>query len=95
MGSLTPGATYIYERVGTEIYAREMGKTERILIGYDYKGNDPLDHRHYMSTPSEAQLWHNIRMTATENKALANILEQALTIYYTIKEHDTGHKERT
>lgn len=91
MGQLTPGATYIYERVDGTVYAREMGKSERIVVGYDYQGNDPLDYRHYMNSPSESQLWHNIRMTARENSALANVLEQAKTIYYTIKDHGTGH----
>lgn len=34
MGTLTPGATYIYERVAGSIFAREIGKTERKLVGY-------------------------------------------------------------
>lgn len=95
MGQLTPGATYIYERVGGEIYARQMGSKERILVGYDYNGKDPLDHRHWMNDPREAQLWKNIVLTSKENAALANVLEQAKTIYYTIKDYDTGHQERT
>jgi len=37
MGNLKPGATYIYERNGDEIYAREFGETDRTLIGYDHK----------------------------------------------------------
>lgn len=95
MGQLTPGATYIYERVGGDIYAREMGSSDRILIGYDYNGRDPLDHRHYMNNPTEAQLWKNILLTSKENAALANVLEQAKTIYYTIKDYEPGHQERT
>lgn len=35
MGTLTPGATYVYERADGRIYAREFGKTERRIIGYD------------------------------------------------------------
>lgn len=35
MGSLTPGATYIYERADGIIYAREFGKTERQVVGYE------------------------------------------------------------
>ena len=35
MGTLTPGATYIYERVAGSIFAREFGQTERKLVGYD------------------------------------------------------------
>ena len=34
MGSLTPGATLIYERVAGTIFAREFGKTERKVVGY-------------------------------------------------------------
>jgi|688.fasta_scaffold132729_3 hypothetical protein len=34
MGSLTPGATLIYERVGEKIYSREFGKNKRNLVGY-------------------------------------------------------------
>ena len=36
MGTLTPGATYIYERNGEEIYAREVGVPvqSRKLVGY-------------------------------------------------------------
>lgn len=35
MGSLNPGANYIYERVDNRIYAREMGQTRRQLVGWD------------------------------------------------------------
>ena len=33
MGTLKPGATYIYERDGDTVYAREQGSTERFVIG--------------------------------------------------------------
>lgn len=35
MGSLTPGAPLVYERVGATIYAREFGKSGRRIVGYD------------------------------------------------------------
>ena len=35
MGNLKPGVTYIYERDGPTIYAREFGATERQVVGYD------------------------------------------------------------
>lgn len=35
MGTLTPGATYIYERADGIIYAREFGSTERKIVGYE------------------------------------------------------------
>jgi hypothetical protein len=34
MGTLTPGATYIYESVAGTIFAREFGKSERRVVGY-------------------------------------------------------------
>jgi hypothetical protein len=34
MGDLTPGTTYIYERVDNRIYARQMGQTKRRLVGW-------------------------------------------------------------
>ena len=41
MGTLKPDATYVYERVGNEVYARESGAdpNTRILMGYAY---DPV-----------------------------------------------------
>jgi len=41
MGKLKPGATYVYERDGRQVYAREFGAdpSTRKLIGYDY---DPI-----------------------------------------------------
>ena len=39
MGSLKPGATYIYERDGHKVYARIVGENTRQLIGYDYDGS--------------------------------------------------------
>jgi hypothetical protein len=42
MGTLKPDATYVYERNGEEIYSREVGKTDRKLIGYQYENKiDP------------------------------------------------------
>jgi len=35
MGTLKPGATYIYERNGGTVYARESGSTDRHIVGYD------------------------------------------------------------
>lgn len=34
MGTLKPGATYIYERVAGTIFAREFGTTDRKVVGY-------------------------------------------------------------
>jgi hypothetical protein len=72
MGSLTPGATYIYERVGDKIYARESGKNQRIIIGYD-------------GTSSPA-MWPEILRAAESNPALQKAIDRVILIYQTIKE---------
>jgi hypothetical protein len=82
MGSLTPGATFIYERVGDEIYARESGAAERTLVGYDQK-YDPrtTDGRPLRELLLEDKLWGNIRRAACTNPALQDALDRAIMIY--------------
>ena len=83
MGNLTPGATYIYERNGDEVYAREFGETERKLIGYKYDTPDPRTndgrplHEHIM----EDKLWGAIRREAKTNITLQKALDRAIMIY--------------
>lgn len=81
MGSLTPNVKLIYERVGDTVYARREGETERTVVGYDYH-RDPLDHRNYMSTPKESQLWHDIRQAALNDKDLQDALDRVKVLYY-------------
>jgi hypothetical protein len=95
MGTLTPGATYIYERNGDEIYAREFGQTERKLIGYQYEIEDKPDPRTNDGRPLrehmlEDKLWGNIRRAAKTNSALQEALERAIIIYHLSK--DNGQK---
>jgi len=82
MGTLTPGATYIYERVGNEIYARETGKTERKLVGYDHSP-DPRtsDGRPLHDHILEDKMWGEIRRMAPTNPALQKALDRAIMIY--------------
>ena len=82
MGDLKPGATYIYERVDDEIYAREVGQTKRVLIGYDEKP-DPRtnDGRPLREHILEDKLWGNIRREAKTNPALQKALDRAILIY--------------
>ena len=86
MGSLTPGVTYIYERKGDEVYAREFGETERKLIGYKYEMEDKPDprtndgrplHEHLM----ESKMWGEIRRMAPTNPALQKALDRVIMIY--------------
>lgn len=84
MGSLKPGATYIYERVGSTIYAREEGKTERDVIGYY---NDP----HYQSIAENYELetvWKDIIKESKNNNALHEALERAKMLYYLSKHNE-------
>ena len=90
MGSLTPGATYVYERNGEEIYAREVGKTERKLIGYQYENKiDPRtdDGRPLYEHIKEDKLWGDIRREEKTNKALQSALDRAILIYQLSKDH--------
>ena len=86
MGSLTPGVTYIYERNGDEVYAREFGETERKLIGYKYEMENKPDprtndgrplHEHIM----EDKMWGEIRRMAKTNITLQKALDRAIMIY--------------
>ena len=86
MGNLKPGATYIYERNGEEIYAREFGKKDRTLIGYKYEMENKPDprtndgrplHEHIM----EDKMWGEIRRMAKTNITLQKALDRAIMIY--------------
>ena len=93
MGTLTPNSTYIYERNGEEIYAREAGKTERKLIGYQYENKvDPrtTDGRPLHEHLKEDKLWGEIRRAAKSNKALQSALDRAILLYHLGK--DNGKK---
>ena len=90
MGTLTPGATYIYERNGEEIYARESGKTERTMIGYQYENKiDPRTHdgRPLYEHIKEDQLWGEIRRAAGTNTALQEAMKNVILIYHLSKDH--------
>ena len=88
MGTLKPGATYVYERNGEEIYARETGQTERIMIGYQYENKvDPRTHdgRPLHEHLKEDKLWSEIRREARTNKVLQDALERAILVYHLSK----------
>ena len=61
MGTLKPGATYIYERNGNEVYAREVGAdpADRVLVGYGY---DPVTGHQisYINEPATADPYTTI-----------------------------------
>ena len=96
MGTLKPGATYVYERVGNEVYARESGAepSTRRLIGHSY---DPVNGHHidHDSRTSdgrplfdhlqENKMWGDIHRLAKTTPALQDALERVIMIYKLIK----------
>jgi hypothetical protein len=88
MGTLTPGAAYIYERNGDEIYARETGKTERVLVGYDHTlDSRTSDGRPLRDHILEDKMWGEIRRMAPTNPALQKALDRAIMIYRLSKDN--------
>lgn len=81
MGTLTPGATLIYERANGVIYAREFGSTEKRVIGYDVVGTDEQIHL------SE---WNDILLASETNPALREALAHVKVIYNLIKDPNSG-----
>jgi hypothetical protein len=82
MGSLKPGATYIYERNGGTVYARESGAdpSTRKEIGWDH---DPRtnDGRPLFDHIMESKMWGEIHREAKTNPALQKALDRAIMIY--------------
>jgi len=90
MGTLTPGAAYIYERNGNTVYAREFGADPgtRKVIGWGFdKDNPNFDPRTSDGNPlhdhiQDDQLWYNIRRTAKSNVTLQDALNRVVEIYH-------------
>ena len=92
MGTLKPGATYVYERNGGTVYARETGAhpSTRQVVGYEY---DPItghqidydsrtaDGRPLHEHMIESKMWGEIRRAAPTNPALQKALDRAIMIY--------------
>lgn len=85
MGTLKPGATYIYETADGITYAREFGADarERFEIGRSL-GRQDLD---------EHNLVVEMRQAAKTNKALRKALDRAILIYKMSNEYE--RKNRT
>lgn len=75
MGQLKPGATYIYERDGGTVYARELGSSERKPIGWDYDTKTDLEIFH------NGKLWRNLLKEAETNIALQQALDRVILLY--------------
>ena len=81
LGTLKPGATYVYERVDDRIYARELGKTKRSLVGVT--ANDNVANREYNSNVNGM-----LAMCKTD-PAMKELLDQLFVLYNLKKKNDT------
>lgn len=87
MGSLKPGATYVYEKADGITYAREFGSdpSTRKEIGWDHdprtSDGRPL-HDHIM----DSKMWGEIHRMAKTNPTLQEALERVKIIYHLSKE---------
>ncbi len=80
MGSLTPGATYIYERVAGTIFAREFGKTERKVVGYATEISPDIEM--YRSEINQ------VLLMCEQDPAMKDLLEQLFVMYNLKKQHE-------
>ena len=85
MGSLKPGATYIYERSGSAITAREFGAdpSTRRVVGYE---NDD----HHISASSKrmlSELNEVIKMCETDTE-MRELLDKLFVVYNLKKIND-------
>lgn len=83
MGTLTPGATLIYERANGIIYAREAGAepATRFIVGYE-SGQD------YDTVRRDKINWHQLLEASKNNRALADALDRVIMIYELSKENE-------
>lgn len=87
MGTLKPGASYIYERDGDTVYAREFGADPRTrkVIGYNYPvTNDPL----YTNIAEKYFLeveWVAILAEGKSNPVLQEAIERVKILYHLSK----------
>lgn len=81
MGTLTPGATLIYERANGVITAREFGSSEKRVVGYNVA-----------SSPEQVHLseWNEILRASETNPALQEAIDHVKIIYNLIKESSNG-----
>jgi len=82
MGTLKPGATYIYEREKGVTYAREIGSdpNTRKEIGWDYDSRTS-DGRPLYDHILESKMWGEIHREAKTNPSLQRALDRVIMIY--------------
>jgi hypothetical protein len=83
MGTLTPGATYIYERVGGTVYSRESGKLERTVVGQHL---DPFAENLTLDYELET-VWKDIIKESRTNPTLQAAVDRVKLLYHLSKDH--------
>ena len=83
MGSLKPGATYIYERAGGIIYAREFGESKRRVVGYETD-----DERISASSKRLLTEMNEVIKMCEKDQAMQAMLEQLFVMYNLKKNHE-------
>ena len=81
--NIKPGVKYIYERNGEEIYAREVGKSERTMIG---KYTDPFNENLTINYELE-NTWKDILKESRTNPTLQEAMERVKILYHLSKDH--------
>ena len=74
--------TYIYERVNDCIYAREFGKTDRHIVGYNSKDWENHARRYYMNHMNQ------VLAMCEQDLAMKSLLEQLFVLYNLKKTHE-------
>jgi hypothetical protein len=83
VGTLKPGTTYVYERNGEKIYSREVGKSERTMIG---KYIDPFNENLTINYELE-NTWKDILRESRTNPTLQEAMERVKILYHLSKDH--------
>lgn len=81
MGSLKPGATYIYEHADGVTYAREFGATERFEIGRTLEKQKKDNDR------KQNQFWSDVIEAAESNPLLQEAIDRVKIIYELSKDN--------
>jgi hypothetical protein len=83
MGTLTPGATYIYERVDNRIYAREFGKTKRRLVGIEQNSSTVTEPTRRMMNQI-----NDVLVMCEQHPDMKELLDKLFVLYSLRKTHE-------
>jgi hypothetical protein len=88
MGTLKPGATYIYEKANGVTYVREAGSnpSTRKEIGWDYDTRT-TDGRPLIDHIRDSKLWGEILREARTNPVLQKELDRIIMLYRLSKDN--------